>query len=233
MCKSAETSEPQIPPLTNAYHKTRRQLGLFSGLLIVWELIGIDLEENISGYINVTLKSPQAGPYVLIVLVLYFAFRLTIEWYQCDARRRSLFASRLDVVVALSIASFACALFFVQAGFNVQIADLDRSPLTRLGLAGAVLGAMVGFQIRLIRRLRREKLPAGGHIVLLGVWSALLLVPVFIAPISVPNLDEPLSVRLLVVLFSAGFAMIFGARYFDLLQHFSLLPGAPKQTGGQ
>ena len=51
------------PPLTDAYHKVRKQFGLFSGLLIAWELIGVDLEK-FSPY-NVQLKNPEAAPYVL------------------------------------------------------------------------------------------------------------------------------------------------------------------------
>jgi hypothetical protein len=39
-------------------------------------------------------------PIILTVLVLYFAFRTCVEWYQCDDRRRALIPSRIDFFVS-------------------------------------------------------------------------------------------------------------------------------------
>lgn len=78
--------EPQA--LSSEYHKARKQLMLWAGILFIWELVGIDLEKakeagGNAGAIITAIKSPQAIPWVLLVLVAYFLFKVWIEWNQC------------------------------------------------------------------------------------------------------------------------------------------------------
>lgn len=122
--------DSQIPDaMTDAYHKARRSYGLFSGLLIAWELIGIQVNASPFSDFNVTLKSPEAAPYILIALVGYYAFRLTIEWYQCDSSRRALKVSRVDFFIAHSLGIVAVGLYAIQRGLGLQLADqLRESP---------------------------------------------------------------------------------------------------------
>ena len=117
------SEEPKIPTLDEAYSHARKAYGLVSALLIAWELIGAEFEPSPIENVKLTLKSPQAAPYVLIVLTIYFGFRLTIEWYQNDSRRRKLPASRIDFAVAHLIAITALALYLFQTLSNVQIAN--------------------------------------------------------------------------------------------------------------
>lgn len=112
--------------MTDAYHKARRSYGLFSGLLIAWELIGIQVNASPFSDFNVTLKSPEAAPYILIALVGYYAFRLTVEWYQCDSSRRALKVSRIDFFIAHSLGIAAIGLYAFQRGFGLQLADQLR-----------------------------------------------------------------------------------------------------------
>src|SRR5437588_5845111 len=115
--------QPTIPPLDEAYGHARKAYGLVSALLIAWELIGVELDASPVENVKVTLKSPQAAPYVLIVLILYFGFRTTIEWYQNDSRRRRLLASRIDFTVSHLIAITALALYGFQTLSKIQIAN--------------------------------------------------------------------------------------------------------------
>jgi hypothetical protein len=46
MTQSGEI-QPSPPPLTESYHKARKNLALFSGLLIAWELVGLKLGTRI------------------------------------------------------------------------------------------------------------------------------------------------------------------------------------------
>lgn len=128
--------------MTDAYHKARRGYGLFSGLLIAWELIGIKVNASPFSDFNVTLKSPEAAPYILITLVSYYAFRLTIEWYQCDSSRRALKVSRIDFFIAHSLGFVAVGLYAIQRGFGLQLVDhLGDSPpyWILFGLASSIL----------------------------------------------------------------------------------------------
>lgn len=94
----------QAPPpyLSDEYHKARKQYAFFSGLLIAWTLIGIEVAEDVRLIENVNLKlrTPDVFPLILFTMVLYFAYRTAIEWYQCDAKRRHLIASIIDFRVA-------------------------------------------------------------------------------------------------------------------------------------
>src|SRR5215468_1594260 len=95
--------EPQA--LSNEYHRTRKQLMMWSAILFIWELVGVDLEKmkdaggNFGALIG-ALKSPQAVPWALVILVGYFLFKVTIEWLQCAASRRALRVSQIDFVSA-------------------------------------------------------------------------------------------------------------------------------------
>ena len=141
--------------LSTEYHKARKEVLLWAGILFVWELIGIDLEKakeaggNAGAIIN-AIKSPQAVPWVLLVLVGYFLFKLWIEWNQCaESRRRSLH-SRIDFGSAWVVAFVAGVLYAYQAISRVQVADTLRQSFKGqsllMGLATALMGVMLAVQ---------------------------------------------------------------------------------------
>ena len=122
-----EKKTDDIPPLSNDYHKARRQYALFAALLLAWELIGLRIDENILADRGLKILSPQAIPIVLIVLLAYFAYRTTIEWHQSDVRRRSLRVSRYDFRIAHVLAVIALGVFSVQRMLDIQLVDkLER-----------------------------------------------------------------------------------------------------------
>jgi hypothetical protein len=109
--------------LTEEYHKARKQYALFAGLLMAWELIGVRLDTKLFPSANVELLTPEAAPLVLIVMVLYSGYRTSIEWYQCDERRRELRVSKIDFRVAHIIGIASLALFAIQRLLKVQLAE--------------------------------------------------------------------------------------------------------------
>src|SRR5206468_11808170 len=100
--ESEPKREPREPrALSTEYHKARKQLMLWAGILFIWELVGIDLEKakeaggNAAAIIG-AIKSPQAVPWVLLILVGYFLFKVIIEWYQCSKAPREVVVARID-----------------------------------------------------------------------------------------------------------------------------------------
>lgn len=142
--------EPQA--LSGEYHKARKQLMFWSGILFIWELVGIDLEKakttgGTAGAIVNSIKSTRAVPWVLVILVAYFLFKVTVEWYQCNASRRNLRASRIDFLSAWFVSIAAYALYFGQAISHLQFAeDPDLS-------ASIVMGVLAPLQVLIMRHM--------------------------------------------------------------------------------
>jgi hypothetical protein len=135
------TAQPSdIPVLGSAYNHARKAYGVTSALLMAWELIGVELAAAPVENLKLTLKSPQAAPYVLIVLIVYFGFRMVIEWYQTDPRRRQMRASKVDFVVAHCIAGASLALYGYQTVTMVQLVNV----LPQHSGMSLVLGMSVG-----------------------------------------------------------------------------------------
>lgn len=153
----ANSQEPQnIPALSDTYHKARRSYGFFAGLFLAWELVGVSFGEKPFGSYNVTLKSSEAVPYVLFLLLLYFAFRTTIEWFQCDTERRSTAVSRIDFWSSHSIALLSLIVFFIQIYTGEQIAVNIYSAI---GLVMILFYHLIMLTIALyFRNLRKKSL---------------------------------------------------------------------------
>ena len=147
------------PPLTQEFHRARKQLMIWSGILFAWELIGIDLlaiKESKTDYSVVfkAIKSPQAIPYVLIVLVCYFAYRLYVEWYQAHPERRAKKISKIDITVSYSLATISLLLYIIQSIANIQIANY----LTEFQFYHFFIGGILFiFLIRLPYTFRNKK----------------------------------------------------------------------------
>jgi hypothetical protein len=112
---------PDKPHLSSEYYKARNKYNLFSGLLFAWELIGIEIKETPIEKINITLKSPDAAPYALIVILCFYAFRFSIEWHQSDKTRRDLIQSKIDYFSSHFISIAAISLFLIQSALNNQV----------------------------------------------------------------------------------------------------------------
>jgi len=175
---------PEPRPLSSEYHKARKQLMLWAALLFIWELVGIDLKKAESADGNVgaivrAIKSPQAVPWVLLALILYFLFKFSVEWAQCHSERRKLAVARIDFVSAWIVSVIAIALYIGQSISRVQLADRLRSapnfarvvfviPLMILLIIKAALG--------LTRRTHRLERPARMLEIVFGAISIFLAV---------------------------------------------------------
>src|SRR5260370_41071687 len=99
----ASPVKPKRDPaaLSSEYHKAHKQLMLWAAILFIWELVGVDLNKaiatggNIGAIVN-SIRSPQAVPWVLLILVGYFAFKLRVEWLQSRAARREIREAKHD-----------------------------------------------------------------------------------------------------------------------------------------
>ena len=137
----AERPKPEPKALTPEYHKARKQLMIWAAILFIWELVGIDLEKaqeaggNAGAFIK-SIKSPQAVPWALLILVGYFAFKLRIEWRQCSETRRQVAEAKQDYYLAFVVAICACSLYIGQTIWRVQLAD-------RLGNSGVSASVII------------------------------------------------------------------------------------------
>ncbi|MGZ8845462.1 MAG: hypothetical protein ACXW3C_03265 [Pyrinomonadaceae bacterium] len=127
--KPAPKRERLPDALSAEYHKAHKQVMLWATILFIWELVGVDLgkAKDAGGYIGpivTALKSPQAVPWVLLALVLYFLFKCSTEWAQCQADRRKMRFARADFISAWIVSLAAIILYVGQTLSRVQFADL-------------------------------------------------------------------------------------------------------------
>ena len=112
-----------IPALHDQYYKSRKQLALYSALLFAWEFVGIRLPNRPFTQIDIEIMTPQAAPWIFIVLILYFGHRTILEWLQSPTERRQLIASKMDFYTTICIPIAALLVFSVQRILAIQIAD--------------------------------------------------------------------------------------------------------------
>lgn len=148
--RNDEKDDMAPPEMPSAYHKARRQLSLFSAILIFWEYVGIRVGDKAAEPVTAKLpvadtkirfENPEVIPLVISVIVIYFTFRLTIEWLQIMPRRRRQAASRIDLIVSYSLAVAALLLYVFQKVFSFRLADV----LTPDAFLTATAGFLIGF----------------------------------------------------------------------------------------
>jgi hypothetical protein len=150
--------KPALHPkeLSSEYHKAHKQLMLWSTILLIWELIGVDLSKakdaggNI-GPIVTDLKSPQAVPWALTGLVIYFLFKCSVEWAQCHVERRKLRFARVDFISAWIVALAALGLYVGQALSRAQLANtIQESKGAQSVMAGFAIGIVLVMSGRIV-----------------------------------------------------------------------------------
>lgn len=109
--------------LSDHYHHARKLYGLFSGLLLLWALVGVEIQETPIESLKLRLMNPEAVPIILFSLVLYFGFRFTIEWSQCDRLRRQYLASRVDFYAAHIVGLVAVLIYGFQQASTIRVSE--------------------------------------------------------------------------------------------------------------
>ena len=106
-----------LPPPYEPYHRARRQLALWSAVLLVTQVVGLNLREirGTVGNLVQGLAAPDAVDECIVILVLYFVFRSYVEWNQSPIVRRELSMARVDYVASLAIAALALSWYTGQA----------------------------------------------------------------------------------------------------------------------
>jgi len=156
---------------SDQYFKARRYLILFSSLLFSWELIGLEVSDKPFGNLGLVVKSPQAVPYVLLCLSIYFVVRFSIEWLQSDKILRSKPVSRFDLFFSISFPLVALGTYGIQRILEVRIADfLIYVPgntsqliaffyitLSSMGFATLLFVGVVPFERTILKLLRTKQ----------------------------------------------------------------------------
>ena len=104
------------------------------------------------GALVTAIKSPQAVPWVLLIMVFYFFYRTMIEWYQCDPSRRKFRVSKVDFSVSLVTGIVALLLYSIQRMLEFQIADQFSNVRFQAIMLGVFAGALPFFLMDLRRR---------------------------------------------------------------------------------
>ena len=150
--------DKKIDHLTPEYYKARRGLMLFSGLLIAWELIGIELSPkfNIDPLnLDITIKSPQAAPAVLIILIIYFSIRTAIEWHQSHPERRKEKASVADIFLTATVVIASLIIITIQFLLKIQIADIFDASSMMAFIFSIFIGYLVYYLFYFYRQYAR------------------------------------------------------------------------------
>lgn len=188
------TKQPIVPPLTAEYNRARRQLVLWSAILFAWEFIGIDFDKikKVQGAIGAfadSLKSPQAVPLILLILVVYFFYRCIIEWLQCDHKRRLEKASQIDFVVSKGIGIIAICLFLIQTLFNINVAEGSFTHGFKSGLIVVLLYYLSGSIDSEIWKIRRgEKSISVSTVLYLLIMIIIVVFMMIIISLNIKNL---------------------------------------------
>jgi hypothetical protein len=138
--------------LSPEYHKARKQLMLWSAILFIWELVGIDFEKakeagGNAGAIIGAIRSPQAVPWALLILVVYFLIKCWIEWAQCHHDRKKVLYARIDFYLAGFVGLLSIALYVGQSIRRIQFANLggrDRIVSFVVVIVATIVSGVVG-----------------------------------------------------------------------------------------
>lgn len=113
--------------LSKHYYSSRKQLALYSGIFLAWELIGLNIPNKPLTNSNIEIKSPEAFPFVLLVMISYFIYRTLIGWYLSNPQIRKQKISRFDLNTSFSIAFIAVLIYVYQTISKEQLFNISIS----------------------------------------------------------------------------------------------------------
>lgn len=117
-----------VPSMSPEYHRARRFFVLFSAILFFWEFVGIQVGKKGKIFdFEIDVLNPEVIPAVIVGLVVYFAFRITIEWKQSPRQRVAKRITKIDILTSYGIAFSALLLFTIQQFYDFRLAEVDFS----------------------------------------------------------------------------------------------------------
>ena len=223
MAKAEEfTRVEYLEPLSDHFHKARKQLVLWSGILIAWEVVGIDISKLSGdvGNLAKALNSPQAIPWVLVCLVAYFAFRTAVEWRQCAPSRRVLLVSRIDLYSSILISVAALVLYGWQNVFGKSLVTiLEDSFLKQLSPSLAIVmviavafGGILASLIRDLPAVSQVSAVERKRTLYRSLWAVVIIIGALLTVLLFPQEGQSQAKNLIYVM---AIGLIVG--YFGLI----------------
>ncbi len=117
----------ETPHFHQAYYSARKAYALFSGLSLLYSLVGLRIGTKPFSSIDIELLAPSAIPVILILLVIYYGFRYIIEWRQTNYDRREFTISKLDFALSHTLALLTIAVFIYQQLSDSLVFDSDSA----------------------------------------------------------------------------------------------------------
>jgi CDP-diglyceride synthetase len=201
MQKSTETPQSERRPdpkeLTAEYHRAHKQVMLWGAILLFWELVGVDLDEakKAEGNVGVlakSIKNPQAVPWILVILLGYFLFKVSLEWYQCNRPRRMTRVAKTDFLTAWVVSLLAFVLYVGQTLTHMQLAErLQNSQSLRRLLFNTTMGFFLWMGFVAFRKMIKDRnwiaigMATPGYL-LFSVYSIFALVFEFRLALPIP-----------------------------------------------
>jgi hypothetical protein len=231
-----------ILPLSEQYHRSRRNLNLTSALLMCWEFIGLEIGSEGKlpfGELPVKIDNPSVVPTVLLFLTFFFLVRFYIEWGQSNENRRRNFFAKSDFLISNILAIIAVSITLLQSTFRINIGGLvaEFTPtlsthfialLVGLAVSGIIIGS-VSFALKQIAIQRyvssrgqanwgKSTLREINNVDFAGSWRAFLLILFICCVFGLLGILfglVPLSNLSLLSAFYLGCVMGIFSRYFQ------------------
>lgn len=165
---------PSVPTLSDAYNRERKCLILYSGLLFGSEVAGLTFGRSQSSQLNqfIAFDNPGAVPIVLVALIVWSLFQITVEWFNCDFRRRVTISAQLDILSAIFLSIFTLSMFAIQRNFAIRLADQLTSITAVAFISCFAVVLIVGTTLR-----RKSMSLLVGSVVLLVALIITILLP--------------------------------------------------------
>lgn len=148
-------------PLTDSYHLARRNLTLAAGVLLAWSVVGLDLvgAPKIEDAV-LKVRKPELLPWVLAALVVFFLYRMVLEFLECDPERTRRTAPRVDAWGAgtLAVISLVSTQYQRLSHWVVYYWQLIGLQVVGLIAAAAAIFGVVAAFTGLLSRLRKLNL---------------------------------------------------------------------------
>ncbi len=120
--------EETITQFSPAYYSARKSYALYSGLLLLLELLGAAIGPKVHKNWDITFETPGTLGLALTLISVFYGIRYTIEWLQSDKEQRKKKVSIADFIMSHSIAVIAISLFYFQATFGQLYSYIVQSP---------------------------------------------------------------------------------------------------------